>query len=774
MDQPQLRELEARCIQEEQPFCTAACPIHVDVRAFMAALAKGDLREGRKVLDRTMPFPEILGRLCDQPCRPFCKRGEIGDPLAVGRLEHYCVTNTRTVVKLPKLPAKGGKTVVFGAGLSGMTAALDLARKGRPTTLVTSFSGIGGSLRDFAETTLPPSALAQAGELLFSYSVVLHTAVSLDPEAIDGLIATHDAAYFDWDEIAFSQLPFSPFAANAPDPLTLALDRAGCFGGGGVADGSVYSAIKQADDGRRAALSIERFLQKVSLTAQRDKEGSCATRMSTVTSRFAPAAEILPADPAGGYTAAEAQAEAGRCIRCECLECVKQCVYLREYKEYPKTLIRKIYNNQAIVQGTRNANKMINACSLCDQCAAICPNDFPVAEVIRTTRGNMVDNQHMPPSPHDFALEDMRFSLSQQCSLSRHQPGTSNSRYLFYPGCQLSGSAPEAVKRTYDFLGARLQGGVALMLSCCGIPAHWAGQKALFQQTLDGFRAEVQRLGNPIVITACSSCLSVFKEFAADIETTSLWETLDALELPANAQISATRPTAPLTLHDPCTARYQHGMQASVRSLCAKLGLEIAENPYNGELTDCCGYGGLMQFANQPLGRKAATVKAERSPLDGLAYCAMCRDNLAAAGRPVAHLLDYLFPGDGDGNPLARPNPGFSQRHENRARLKNELATTLWQEADAPVAAHKQIRLIISQETLDLLNSRHVLEEDVQRVIHHTEATGRYLVNPANNHRLACFRPVRVTYWVEYRPTDQGYLIHTGYSHRMQLQEDKQ
>jgi len=111
MDQPQLRELEARCIQEEQPFCTAACPIHVDVRAFMAALAKGDLREGRKVLDRTMPFPAILGRLCDQPCRPFCKRGEIGDPLAVGRLEQFCVANTGTVVKLPKLPAKGGKTV---------------------------------------------------------------------------------------------------------------------------------------------------------------------------------------------------------------------------------------------------------------------------------------------------------------------------------------------------------------------------------------------------------------------------------------------------------------------------------------------------------------------------------------------------------------------------------------------------------------------------------------------------------------------------------------
>ena len=86
----------------------------------------------------------------------------------------------------------------------------------------------------------------------------------------------------------------------------------------------------------------------------------------------------------------------------------------------------------------------------------------------------------MPPSAHEFALEDMRFSLSEFCILSRHQPGTSTSRFLFYPGCQLAGSAPEAVKNTYRFLCEQMVGGVGLMLGCCGIPAHWAGQELLF------------------------------------------------------------------------------------------------------------------------------------------------------------------------------------------------------------------------------------------------------------------------------------------------------
>jgi Fe-S oxidoreductase len=768
MDQPQLRDLEARCIQEELPFCTAACPIHVDVRAFMTALAKGDVRSARRVLDRTMPFPEIIGRLCDQPCRPFCKRSEIGDPLAIGRLEQFCVTNSQTALTLPKLPVKGGKVVVIGAGLSGMTAALDLARKGRPTTLVTPHPSPGGTLRSYPENILPQTALFQAVALMESYGVALHTSSPIDPEAIDALIKGHDAVYFDWDEMDTALVPF---AVGKPDPLTLALDREGCFGGGGTPAGAAYSVIQQVDDGRKVALSIERFLQNVSLTAQRDKEGSCTTRMVTVTKDFSPAAEILPIDPARGYTAAEAQSEAGRCIRCECMECVKQCIYLREYKEYPKTLIRKIYNNQAIVQGTRNANKMINACSLCGQCAAICPHDFPVAEVIRTTRQNMVDNHHMPPSPHDFALEDMRFSLSEFCSLSRHQPGTTASRYLFYPGCQLAGSAPDAVKHTYGFLTGQLQGGVGLMLGCCGIPAHWSGQQELFIQTLHDFQKAIERLGNPTVITACSSCLSIFKEFTKEIEVTSLWEMLDGLDLPTGGP---NTPAVPLTLHDPCTARSQDALRKSVRSLCAKLDLDIVENAFNGELADCCGYGGLMQMANQPLGQKAAIVKAQRSTLDGLAYCAMCRDNLAATGRPVAHLLDYIFPESGGSDPLARANPGFSQRHENRARLKADLLTTLWQEPTGPIPAHKKIRLLLSPEVLDLLNSRHILEEDLQKVLHWAETSGRYLINPDNQHRLACFKPVRVTYWVEYEPDTDGYRVHTGYSHRMQLPEVNQ
>ena len=71
-----------------------------------------------------------------------------------------------------------------------------------------------------------------------------------------------------------------------------------------------------------------------------------------------------------------------------------------------------------------------------------------------------------------------------------------------------------------------------------------------------------------------------------------------------------------------------------------------------------------------------------------------------------------------------------------------------------------------------LLDRRHILAEDVRRVIHRAETTGRFLAQPGSDRRLACLRPVRVTYWIEYEPSADGFVVHNGYSHRMQLPED--
>lgn len=81
--------------------------------------------------------------------------------------------------------------------------------------------------------------------------------------------------------------------------------------------------------------------------------------------------------------------------------------------------------------------------------------------------------------------------------------------------------------------------------------------------------------------------------------------------------------------------------------------------------------------------------------------------------------------------------------------------------------APEQVRLHIAEGVERLLEGRLILREDVQRVIHHAETTGKKLINPAIDRSLACYRPKAVTYWVEYSRTDAGFQVYTAYSHRM-------
>ena len=83
--------LEALCIQDEPPRCQASCPVRVDIRGMCEALAKGDPDEALKLLRKSVPFPEILCRICDEPCGCACLRGERGAPVRIRMLERAAV-----------------------------------------------------------------------------------------------------------------------------------------------------------------------------------------------------------------------------------------------------------------------------------------------------------------------------------------------------------------------------------------------------------------------------------------------------------------------------------------------------------------------------------------------------------------------------------------------------------------------------------------------------------------------------------------------------------
>lgn len=759
MNQQDLRTIERRCIQEEQPKCQAACPIHVDVRAFMAKMAAGDFQGARKVLDRTMPLPAVLGRICDHVCEAACVRDAGGGPLAIGALERACVMATPSGGKPLCLPSKGKAVAALGGDLSSLTLAWDLAKKGYGVTLFVSRDRIGGILTELPEDVLPPAVLAEALAVLGQMGVAVKTGQTIDAALLEAVKNDFDAVYLE----CARDNALCPSRSDA-DPVTLECGQGGVFcGGWPEADGS-RSIIGLASDGRRAAVSVDRFLTGATLTASREKEGATATRLFTNLDAVPDASRVDPADPVAGYAPDAARAEAARCLQCECLECVKVCEYLKHYKGYPKVYARQIYNNLSIVLGNHNANQMIDSCTLCGLCTEVCPEDFSMAELCLDSRRDMVARGKMPPAAHEFALQDMAFANGPDFRLVRPEPGRTDSGHLFFPGCQLGGEPDGRIPEAYGFLRQRLAGGVGLALGCCGAPALWAGRQADFEAAVAAFKADWESLGRPRLITACSSCLSVFRQAAPDIPAVSLWRVLSE-ETGLPDALGFTPPTT-VAIHDSCTSRHDAATQQAIRDLLARRGVATAELPLTGRYTECCGFGGLLGNANPELARAFTKRRVSESDLDYLAACAMCRDRFSHAGKRAYHLLDVLFPGRDASDPATRPDPGFSMRHETRARLRRELLATVWNEPAEPKAPVGP-DFTVTPEVRALMEARHILDDDVRRVLAHAESTGRKFKNLENGHFLASFTPHRVTYWVEYALDGPVARVFTAYSHRM-------
>ena len=190
------------------------------------------------------------------------------------------------------------------------------------------------------------------------------------------------------------------------------------------------------------------------------------------------------------------------------------------------------------------------------------------------------------------------------------------------------------------------------------------------------------------------------------------------------------------------------------------------------EHTECCGYGGLMFFANPDLAKSVIQRRMEESPADYIAYCAMCRDYLASRGKRTLHLLDLVLGAPWD-EAAQRRGPGYTQRHENRAHLKSRLLKELWGEGMAEKTGHELINLNISADLQEILEQRLILAEDIQQVIAYAEKTGRKLLNRQTGRFLAHHKPAGVTYWVEYSLGEGEFIIHQAYCHRMEIVEDR-
>ena len=75
MDLDKLLETGDKCINEAPPACTAWCPLHVEVKAFVEEIERGSFDKAYKLMEKRIPIARIIGMICDHPCEDVCVRG---------------------------------------------------------------------------------------------------------------------------------------------------------------------------------------------------------------------------------------------------------------------------------------------------------------------------------------------------------------------------------------------------------------------------------------------------------------------------------------------------------------------------------------------------------------------------------------------------------------------------------------------------------------------------------------------------------------------------
>ncbi len=740
-----VRAIKEACLQNEPAFCTAVCPFHLDIRDFIAKLQRGSFNAAYRTYLNAVGFPGIVAALCDEPCKNVCPRRTTDGAISMRLLETAATDYARNLnPNNYNLPPKNKRVAIIGAGISGLACALRLAAKAYDVTVYERSDRIGGQLWEL----LPPAVFLKDIERQFmyeKYALHLNTAItSLDDLNFD---AIYIATGVGGDDFGLKRDENGAFASTRP----------GVFMGGSLVGGNCIQAMA---DGLHAASAIERYIKAGGMN--HPYETSC-TKLELDPSLVVWSEPVLPKNGVS-YTQDEALLEARRCLKCSCDACIRYCDLMRYFKKFPIRIEEEV--EVTIHPGTLDGNgtvatRFISTCNQCGLCKEVCPKNIDVGDFLLHSHRAMREKGAMPWAFHDFWLRDMEFTNSDAAQLARIPAGYTQSAYMFFPGCQLGASDPQYITASYRWL-LGFQPSTALVLGCCGAPAEWAGDEKLHGEVLAKLRDHWIAFGKPTAVFACPTCKQIFKKYLPEIEGVFLYDLIlqagVSPEKDANGEI--------VSVFDPCASREEPQVQQTIRQLAQQAGFALEPLALEKRLAACCSWGGQVNLTHPPYARYVAETRIGQSNKPYLAYCANCRDILAA-GKPCYHILDIIF----GLNEAGRVPPTLTERRNNRVRLQQQMLSEFWKDWVEMEQGTNKINLRIAPPLRQKLSSEMILETDIEAVIEYCESSGNKVLDPESGHFAGHLQIGNMTFWAEYLPVDEGIELINAYGHRMSIEE---
>jgi hypothetical protein len=318
--------------------CTIACPAHMDIPTMNRLLAAGKFDQAVKVVKQNIALPSVLGYICPAPCEGVCRRKPIDGAVSICLLKRFSGEEGKFEEKAA--PPNGQKVAIIGSGPAGLSAAYYLQLKGIQCTVYEQSGTIGGIIRNEIENgILPEESLekeslvirklgaefklntsigkTEFGNLQTEFNAVLITSGNISDEQKSWCIATNDKGFEANDQTYQTSQPNVFVAGSAYKPSKL--------------------VIRLLAQGKEAAASVWQMLNGEPIVGQPMKFNSKFGKLiipeyaqylkeSVEGNRIEPKNGILK-----GLTAEEVNAEAARCMHCDCRK-IDSCK-LREYSD---------------------------------------------------------------------------------------------------------------------------------------------------------------------------------------------------------------------------------------------------------------------------------------------------------------------------------------------------------------------------------------------------------------------------------------------------------